>query len=78
MFMAMPKATIDEDHRSIFAKHQIRMARKARMVQPIAEASAEQELPHQHFRFRVLALYSGHAAMTLLFSQFIHTSQVHP
>lgn len=71
--MTMPKTTIDEDYGAVFAKHEVGMTGQAGMVQPIAEATTEQELPHQQFRFGVLALYRRHAAMPLFLVHLIHT-----
>lgn len=42
------------------------------VVQPVPESAAEQELPYQHFRFRVLALYRGHTTVALFFGHFVH------
>lgn len=50
------------------------MTRKTWMIQPIAEAPAEQELTDHQLGFCVLAFYSGHIAMALFFCQFIHLS----
>lgn len=55
--MAVPEAAVDEDDGPVFAQYEVGMSRQARMIQPIPEASAEQELPHQHLRAGGLALY---------------------
>ena len=48
------------------------MSWKSWVVQSVTKATAEQELPHQQFRFGVLAFYRCHATMSLLFRQFVH------
>lgn len=43
------------------------MPGQTRMIEPIAKATAEQELPDQQLWFGVLALYRRHAAVPLFF-----------
>ena len=68
----MPETAVDENDRSVFSQNQIGVPGEPRMIQPVAEATAEQELPHKQFRLRVLALYRRHATMALLLGQFVH------
>ncbi len=56
VFMTMPKATIHKNDCSVFAKYQIRMAWKTRMIYPIAEASVKKEIYKPIFQ----ALYPSH------------------
>lgn len=56
-FMSMPEASVHEDARPVFAKHDVRMTGETWMVQPIAKPSAEQEFPYHDFRFGVLSPY---------------------
>lgn len=58
--MAMPEATMNEDDRFIFWQHQVGLAGQGFIVQFVPEALSMQKLPHQHFRFGVLALYLAH------------------
>ena len=71
-FMPMPEATVDEDDSAVFAQHDVGTTGQTRVVQPIAEPSAEQEPPHQLLRFGVLPSYRCHTAMALLLGQFVH------
>ena len=56
-FMSMPKATVDENDRAVFAQDNVGMTRQTRVVQPIAIPSAEQELPHRNLRLGALSSY---------------------
>ena len=56
-FVSMPEATVHEDARPVFAKHDVRMTRETWMVQPIAKPTAEQEFPYHDFWFGVLTTY---------------------
>ena len=68
----MPEASVDEDACAVFAHYDIRMTGQARMVQPIAEATAEQEFSDRDFRFGVFSPYRCHAAVALFLSQLVH------
>ena len=70
--VSMPETPVHEYHRAIPAQHDIRTTRQARMIQPIAEATCKEVLPHQHLRFGVLAMYCRHTAMPLLFCHLVH------
>ena len=70
--VSMPEASVDEDARAVFAHYDIRMTGQTRMVQPIAEATAEQEFPDRDLRFGVFSPYRCHAAVALFFSQLVH------
>ena len=69
--MPMPEAAVHEDHRAILAKHDVGPARQPTVVQPVAEAPAEQKPPHQHLRFGVLAADGRHVPVALFFCQTI-------
>ena len=69
--MSVPKATVYKNHSPVFAQDQVWMTRQTGMVEPIAEATAEKELTNQHLRLRVSSFYRGHAAMALLFGQYV-------
>lgn len=68
----VPKTSVDEDDRPVARQHDVRASGKPRVMQPEAEASAEEELPHQQFRLGVLSPYGRHAAMALLLGHFVH------
>ena len=70
--VSMPEASVDEDARAVFAHYDIRMTGQTRMVQPIAEATAEQEFSDRDFRFGVFSPYRCHAAVALFLSQLVH------
>lgn len=42
------------------------------MIESVAKATAEQELPDQQLWFGVLAPYRRHAAVPLFFGKFVH------
>ena len=72
ILMTMSETAVHKDDRTVFTQHQIRMTGQTWMVEPIAEAPAEKEFPHQYFGFGVLSTYCSHVAMALFFSQSIH------
>lgn len=53
-------------------QNQIGISRKPQMIQSIPKPTAEQELSHQQFWLRILALYRGHTTMALFLGQFFH------
>ena len=53
-------------------QNQVGMPWKQWIIQSIPKPTAEQELSHQQFWLRILALYRGHTTMALFFGQFIH------
>ena len=55
--MPMPETTVYKDDRSVFPEDKIGMAGQSGMIQPVAKATAEQELPDQQFWFGVSAFY---------------------
>lgn len=69
--MPMPKAAIDEDASAVFPHHDVGLARKAGMIQPIAVSMAPQPLAHNHFWPGVLTVNGGHVRMTLLWGKCI-------
>jgi hypothetical protein len=64
-FMTMPKASVDEDASTILLQHNIGRTRQSLHIDTETEAMCEKELPHNHFRFRVLATDVCHASMPL-------------
>ena len=70
--MPMLETPIDKDDRTILAQHYIRMARQTWVVEPIAEPSAEKELPHHYLRLGIPPAYRSHTTMALLLGQFVH------
>ena len=70
--MPVPEATVHEDHRTVLAQDDIGMAGQTGIVQLVAEATAEQELPYLHLGFRILASDSRHTTLTLFRGQFVH------
>ena len=71
-FMSMPKATVDENDRAVFAQDNVGMTRQTWVVQSITEPSAEQESPHLYLGFGVLPSYRSYTEMALLLGQFVH------
>lgn len=70
--MPVPVTTVDKDDGAVLAQHDVRPSRQSRVVQSVAEASGEEELPHQQFGLRVLATDGCHAAAALLGGEFVH------
>lgn len=66
-FMAVPEASVYEDDGPVLAEDEVGMPGQTRMIEPVAKATAEQELPDQQLWFGVLAPYRRHAAMPLFF-----------
>jgi hypothetical protein len=56
----MPKASMDEDHFSIFREDQVWVAGQIASVQSIAKPPAVQFPPYDHFGPCILALDPGH------------------
>lgn len=50
-------------------QNQVGMPWKQWIIQSIPKPTAEQELSHQQFWLRILALYRGHTTMALFFCQ---------
>ena len=73
--MSMPKATVDKHARAILAQHNIRMARKTRIIQPITKTMLPQIMTHKNLRLRILRANSSHILMSLLCSEF-HTTKI--
>ena len=70
----MPEASVDEDARTVFAHYDIRPSGQTWMVQPVAETTAEQELPDRNLRLGVFSPYRSHAAVALFLSHLVHNS----
>ena len=58
--MAVPEATIDEEHSVMARKNQIWFAGQLLVMQPKAESPRMQPAPNYHFRLRVTALDGSH------------------
>ena len=56
-FYTMTETAVHKDDRAVFTQYLIRMTGQTWMVEPIAEASAEKEFPHQYFRLGILSTY---------------------
>lgn len=65
--MAMPEAAVDENHRVVFSKHNVRPSRKVAPMQRIAKPAAVQEPAHNKLGARVHTPNPRHAVMPLLF-----------
>lgn len=55
--MTVPEASVYEDDGPVLAEDEVGMTGQTRMIEPIAKAAAEQELPDQQLWFGVLAPY---------------------
>ena len=71
-FMAMPKATIDENHRMPFGQNDIGMAGQFRRMEAVAKAQRMQMMAHDQFRFRVLRPDFAHGFAALFWRDGIH------
>lgn len=71
-FMTVPEATVYEDDGPVLAEDEVGMTGQTRMIEPVAKAMAEQELPDHQLRFGVLAPYRRHATVPLFFREFVH------
>ena len=70
--MAVPEASVYEDDGPVLAEDEVGMTWQTWMIEPIAKATAEQELPDQQLWFGVLAPYRRHATVPLFFREFVH------
>lgn len=71
-FVSVPEASVHHDDGPVFPQHQVGVSGQSRVVQPVTEATAEEEFPHQQFGLCVLAADGGHALVALLLRQFVH------
>ena len=55
--MPMPETPVDKDDRAIPPQNNVGPSGQPWMIQPIAEPSAEQELPHRNLRLGALSSY---------------------
>lgn len=74
ILMTMPETSVHKNNSPVFSQYNIGMTGQTGMVEPIAEATAEKEFPHQQFRLRIFSAYCSHIAMALFFGQLIHNS----
>ena len=58
--MAMPEATVNEDHRVVLFQDDVRLSRQVLIMQPVTETVGVKKPAHEHFRFRVLAPDPAH------------------
>ena len=66
----MPKAAVDEDAGTVFAEHEVRVARQARTVRPVAKASASQVLAHDALGLCSAGANGRHVVVSL--RRFVH------
>lgn len=71
IFVAVPKASVDEDDGLVFAKHDVGCAGQAFDVHPIAESAREEVAAHHHLGLRVSAADAGHASVALFRCQSV-------
>jgi hypothetical protein len=60
VFMAMPKASVDEYHRAILCEDHIGLSGKLPVMQPEPEAGTVQHFPDGYFRLGIFPPYAGH------------------
>lgn len=65
--VTMPKATIHEDARAVFAQHDVGVTWQAVEVQPVAETESPKVFPHGQFWFCVSRMDGGHHLASLFF-----------
>lgn len=63
--VSVPKAAVDEDGGTIFAKHDVGFARHAFHIEAVAVAVTPQPATHQQFGLGVLASDVRHDEVTL-------------
>ena len=73
--MSMPKATVDEYACTVFAQHNIWMARQARIIQPISESLPPQIFAHKYLWLRVRGTNRSHIFVSLLLGKNIHKQE---
>ena len=71
-FMAMPEATVDENHRMPFGQNDIGMAGQFRRMEAVAEAQHMQMMAHDQFRLRVLRPDFAHGFAAFFWRDGIH------
>ena len=71
--MAVPKASVNKNARSIFPQHQIRMSWQLWRIKPLSESSLPQSSAHNHLRLRVLPTNCRHILVPLFCREFIHS-----
>lgn len=67
-FMTMPETAIYKNAGPVFLQDNIGMTGKARMVEPVAKATAKKKFPHQYLWFGIFTFYRWHTMMSLFFS----------
>ena len=65
--VTMPKATIHEDARAVFAQHDVGVTWQAVEVQPVAETESPKVFPHGQFWLCVSRMDGGHHLASLFF-----------
>ena len=66
----MPEAAVDEDAGTVFAEHEVGVARQARTVQPVAKASVPQVLAHDALGLSSAGANGRHVVVSL--RRFVH------
>jgi hypothetical protein len=72
VFVAMPKATMNEDGCSVFWQQDVGFARDILTVQSEAVSEAVQERAHEHLRSRIPTPYSRHIPASMFWTDRIH------
>lgn len=67
--MAVPKATVDEDHLSTTGKDDVRAPLQLLAVQAIAETVGPEPSADNHLRLGVLSFNQGHPLATLFLGE---------
>lgn len=71
-FMPVPEASVHEDYRAVARQHEVRTSGQACIVEPVAKATAEEEMPYKHLRSGVASAYGSHAPVPLFLGHFVH------
>ena len=74
--MTMPEASVDENAGTVFTQHDVGFSWQSRMVESISESPMPQEMPHQHFRFGILAVYGSHVIVALGRGEGVHDNSL--
>ena len=69
--MPVPEAAVDENHRPVLRQHDVRTPRQPPDMYPVTEPPGEKKFPDDKLRLRVAPAYPRHAAVPLLWSQFV-------
>lgn len=70
--MTVPKAAMNLNNRAMFRKHDIRLARQSRRVQPEAEPGCMESSAEQHLGLGILPPNAAHIEPALFRCEHIH------